>query len=96
MSTKAHSIFDKSILVPAVANAFRKLSPRGMVRNPVMFVTLIGAIVTTVELAAAPFAWPTSSIYSTDRYLAVVYRVVRQFCRSNGRRTGQGTGRNTA
>ena len=55
MSTKAHSIFDKSILVPAVANAIRKLSPRGMVRNPVMFVTLIGAIVTTVELAAAPF-----------------------------------------
>ncbi len=54
MSTKARSIFDKSILVPAVADAFRKLNPRGMVRNPVMFVTLVGAVVTTTELAAAP------------------------------------------
>ena len=27
---------------------------RGMVRNPVMFVTLVGAVVTTAELAAAP------------------------------------------
>ncbi|MCX5880824.1 MAG: potassium-transporting ATPase subunit KdpB, partial [Deltaproteobacteria bacterium] len=54
MSTKARSIFDKSILVPAVADAFRKLNPRGMVRNPVMFVTLAGAVVTTAELAAAP------------------------------------------
>ncbi|MEI6260336.1 MAG: potassium-transporting ATPase subunit KdpB [Deltaproteobacteria bacterium] len=54
MSTKARSIFDKSILVPAVADAFRKLNPRGMVRNPVMFVTLVGAVVTTAELAAAP------------------------------------------
>ncbi|MBI5588949.1 MAG: potassium-transporting ATPase subunit KdpB [Deltaproteobacteria bacterium] len=54
MSTKARSIFDKSILVPAIADAFRKLDPRGMVRNPVMFVTLVGAVVTTAELAAAP------------------------------------------
>jgi high-affinity K+ transport system ATPase subunit B len=54
MSTKASSIFDKSILVPAVADAFRKLNPLGMVRNPVMFVTLAGAVVTTAELAAAP------------------------------------------
>jgi potassium-transporting ATPase ATP-binding subunit len=55
MSTKARSIFDKSILVPAIADAFRKLNPRGMVRNPVMFVTLVGAVVTTAELAASPF-----------------------------------------
>jgi K+-transporting ATPase ATPase B chain len=54
MSTKSRSIFDKSILVSAVADAFRKLNPRGMVRNPVMFVTLVGAVVTTAELAAAP------------------------------------------
>ncbi len=54
MSTKARSIFDKTILVPAIADAFRKLNPRGMVRNPVMFVTLVGAVVTTAELAAAP------------------------------------------
>jgi len=55
MSAKSHSIFDRSILIPAAGNAFRKLDPRGMVRNPVMFVTLIGAVVASVELAAAPF-----------------------------------------
>jgi potassium-transporting ATPase ATP-binding subunit len=55
MSTKARSIFDKTILVPAIADAFRKLDPRGMARNPVMFVTLCGAVVTTAELAAAPW-----------------------------------------
>ena len=54
MSTKARSIFDKAILVPAVADAFCKLNPRGMARNPVMFLTLAGAVVTTAELAAAP------------------------------------------
>ncbi len=55
MSRKAHSLFDKSILVPAVRNSFIKLHPAHMVRNPVMFVALVGAVVTTFELFAAPF-----------------------------------------
>ena len=52
--TKTHSLFDKKILIPAVRDAFLKLDPRKMVRNPVMFVTMMGAIVTTVELLLAP------------------------------------------
>jgi len=52
--TKTHSLFDKTILIPAVKDAFLKLDPRKMVRNPVMFVTMMGAIVTTVELLLAP------------------------------------------
>ncbi len=53
MSIKEHSIFDKAIIVPAIGDSFRKLDPRLMVRNPVMFVAMVGAVVTTAEL---PFA----------------------------------------
>lgn len=50
MSHKNPSLFDKSIIVPAIGDSFRKLDPRLMVKNPVMFVTLIGAILTTVAI----------------------------------------------
>jgi potassium-transporting ATPase ATP-binding subunit len=52
---KARSLFDKAILVPAIWDAFRKLDPTVMVRNPVMFVALVGAAVTTIYLIAAPW-----------------------------------------
>jgi K+-transporting ATPase ATPase B chain len=42
------SMFDRSLLVPAVADAFGKLDPRVQWRNPVMFVVYVGAILTTV------------------------------------------------
>lgn len=50
MSHKPTSLFEASILVPAIGGAFRKLDPRLMVKNPVMFVTLIGAALTTVSI----------------------------------------------
>lgn len=49
MTHKAPSLFDWNIAGPAVIDAFKKLNPRAMVRNPVMFVTLVGAILTTVD-----------------------------------------------
>ena len=42
------SIFDRSLLAPAVASSLRKLDPRVQFRNPVMFVVEIGALITTV------------------------------------------------
>ncbi len=42
------SMFDRSLLGPAVADSFTKLNPRVQWRNPVMFVVYIGAILTTV------------------------------------------------
>jgi potassium-transporting ATPase ATP-binding subunit len=42
------SLFEPAILKPAVAESFRKLDPREMVRNPVMFVVELGAAFTTV------------------------------------------------
>ena len=41
------SSFNKEILVTAVRDAFRKLDPRTQLRNPVMFIVYIGAIITT-------------------------------------------------
>ena len=38
---------------PAIGDAFKKLNPRLMVKNPVMFVTMVGAALTTVGIFTA-------------------------------------------
>ena len=53
MTHKAPSLFDRNIAGPAVVDSFRKLDPRLMVKNPVMFVTMVGAAVTTVDVFTA-------------------------------------------
>ncbi len=53
MPTQSRSLFDPAILVPALGDAFKKLNPVTMVRNPVMFVTEVGALVTTIEVFAS-------------------------------------------
>jgi len=50
MSTKAVSLFDRAILRQAVIDAVTKLNPRAQLKNPVMFVTLIGALLTFEQL----------------------------------------------
>jgi potassium-transporting ATPase ATP-binding subunit len=50
MTHKAPSLFDWSIVGPAITDSFRKLDPRLMVKNPVMFVTMVGAVLTTVAI----------------------------------------------
>ncbi|HEY5395694.1 MAG TPA: potassium-transporting ATPase subunit KdpB [Trebonia sp.] len=56
---RSRSLFDREILAYASVEAFRKLDPRVQVKNPVMFVVLIGTIVTLVESIAHPgvFDW---------------------------------------
>jgi K+-transporting ATPase ATPase B chain len=44
---KARSLFDGPIVRRAAIDAVRKLDPRVQVRNPVMFVVLVGSILTT-------------------------------------------------
>src|ERR1700750_924606 len=44
------SVLDPSILVPAIWESFLKLSPRVLIKNPVMFVVEIVAALTTVIL----------------------------------------------
>jgi K+-transporting ATPase ATPase B chain len=53
MTHQPVSIFDAKILAPALGDTFRKLDPRLMVKNPVMFVTLVGAAISTVEIFRA-------------------------------------------
>src|SRR6516162_2602781 len=50
MTHKAPSLFDLKIAGPAIAESFRKLDPRLMIKNPVMFVTMVGAVLTTVAI----------------------------------------------
>ncbi|MBX4868515.1 potassium-transporting ATPase subunit KdpB [Rhizobium bangladeshense] len=45
---KTASIMDSRILIPAVGAAFKKLDPRALVRNPVMFVVATVSVLTTV------------------------------------------------
>src|ERR1700704_4055078 len=45
---RKQSMFDPAILRRAVGDAFRKLNPRQMWRNPVMFVVEVGSVLTTV------------------------------------------------
>jgi potassium-transporting ATPase ATP-binding subunit len=49
MATKAYSVFDRDILLQAVRESFKKLNPVTLSRNPVMFVTEVGALLTTVS-----------------------------------------------
>jgi magnesium-transporting ATPase (P-type) len=44
------SLIDTAILSRAVADSFRKLSPRKMAKNPVMFVVEVGALLTAIQL----------------------------------------------
>src|SRR3979411_918012 len=50
MAALTHSLFDRKIVSIAARDAFRKLSPRHMLRNPVMFVVLVGSLLTTLSL----------------------------------------------
>ena len=47
---KSRSIWDPQIVRTAVWDALRKLHPRTMMRNPVMFVVEVGSVLTTIRL----------------------------------------------
>src|SRR4029077_3580304 len=48
---KSKSLWDARIVRQALIDSLRKLNPRTMMRNPVMFVVEVGSVVTTVLLA---------------------------------------------
>ena len=48
---KSPSLFDAAIVKPAVIESFRKLDPRELVKNPVMFTVEMVAVVATVIMA---------------------------------------------
>lgn len=50
--TKHTSVADPALLLRAVADAFRKLDPRKLMKNPVIFVTEVVALVVTIAFAS--------------------------------------------
>jgi potassium-transporting ATPase ATP-binding subunit len=57
MTSKAipFSLFERDIVKQAVADSFRKLSPRQQMKNPVMFVVWVGSVLTTALFFQALF-----------------------------------------
>ena len=55
----SRSLFDRQIMGRALIDAFKKLDPRVQIKNPVMFVVLVGTVVTLIESIAHPgvFDW---------------------------------------
>ncbi|HEV2427810.1 MAG TPA: potassium-transporting ATPase subunit KdpB [Acidimicrobiales bacterium] len=55
----SRSLFDREILRQALVGAFKKMDPRVQVKNPVMFVVLVGSVITLFESFAHPstFTW---------------------------------------
>ena len=56
---ESRSLFDRAILGRSLVESLRKLDPRVQVRNPVMFVVLVGTVITFIEAIAHPgtFTW---------------------------------------
>lgn len=61
---QASSLLDPKILVPAARDAVRKLDPRQLVRNPVIFVTEVVATVVTVLFIRDLIVAPTDAGFS--------------------------------
>ncbi|MCU4182995.1 potassium-transporting ATPase subunit KdpB [Acidiferrimicrobium sp. IK] len=57
--SRRRGLFDREILSQAAVEGMKKFHPRVQVKNPVMFVVLIGTVVTLVESIVHPslFAW---------------------------------------
>jgi potassium-transporting ATPase ATP-binding subunit len=56
---EARGLFDGPILRQALIDSFKKLNPAQEIRNPVMFVVLVGTVITFIEAIAHPgiFTW---------------------------------------
>ena len=56
---EARSLFDRQILRQALVDSFKKLDPPVQIKNPVMFVVLVGTVITFIEAIAHPgiFTW---------------------------------------
>ena len=50
MSARKQTLFDREIILPALLEAAKKMNPLYMLKNPVMFVTEVGAFIVTTGL----------------------------------------------
>src|ERR1035437_8225005 len=86
---RAISLFRRDIVVRALLDSLKKLDPRVQLRNPVMFVVEIGAVITTItwfiQLGGHDPSWYTFTI-SDWLWLTVVFaNMAEAFAEVRGR-----------
>src|SRR5215210_777978 len=64
------SIWNTQLVRRAVIDSFKKLSPRAMMKNPVMFVVEVGSVLTTIQLVRGLVA-PVAGITDTGFELQI-------------------------
>ncbi|HEY0322946.1 MAG TPA: potassium-transporting ATPase subunit KdpB [Pyrinomonadaceae bacterium] len=77
--TKKVSIWDVKIIKRAIIDSFRKLSPRLMMKNPVMFVVEVGSVLTTIQFVrglVAPVAGSTDTLFELQITLWLWFTVL--------------------
>jgi potassium-transporting ATPase ATP-binding subunit len=50
VAVRTRSLFDREIIGQAAVDSIKKLNPRSLLKNPVIFVTEVGAVITTIGL----------------------------------------------
>ena len=82
--TKNTSLFAKNLVLEALRQAFIKLNPKFMFRNPIMFTVEIGTAIMFIVCLWIQF-------YNLPRI--IIDAIVCQFCRSHCRSQRSGTSR---
>jgi K+-transporting ATPase ATPase B chain len=78
-STNKKAIWNWQIVKRAVFDSFRKLNPRAMMKNPVMFVVEVGSVLTTLQLIrgiVAPIAGVTNTRFELQITLWLWFTVL--------------------
>ena len=86
-TTKKRAIWDTKIVKRAIGDSFKKLNPRLMMKNPVMFVVEVGSVLTTIQLirgSSRRSGRHQHGLRVADYALALVYGTLREFRGGNG------------
>ena len=93
------ALFDRSLIVPAIWASFKKLDPRTLAKNPVMFCVEIVSVLTTrffirdLVVGGSGVIGSNALFFRADHHLAVVHGAVCKLRRGGGRGPRQGPGR---
>jgi K+-transporting ATPase ATPase B chain len=70
------SLFEPSIIVPAISESFRKLDPRTLVRNPVMFAVEVVAVASTILFIRDLLAGTSEAVFTGQIVLWLWFTVL--------------------
>lgn len=79
------SLLDRTLFLEALKHTFRMLSPRIQMKNPVMFVTYLSAIVTTIYAAGDSFSWFNVQIAAWLWFTVLFANFAESFAESRGK-----------